>query len=292
LPAKLLRFGTFEFEPLSRELRRDGALVRLQAQPAEVLYTLLANHGQVVTRSSLREAVWGSETNVDFEGGLNFCVAQLRSILGDSADSPLYIKTVPKRGYQFIAPVTEIDGIPVPSAKPVPRSWRRVVLPIFAVCVIAIAVWYLLARPHGAVRIAVVRFENQSGDPALDRFADGLSDAMVAELTTAEPGAFEVIGNASILRSARDRQDLARIARELQARLVVLGQVQSASGTGRVLIHLIRLPDQAHLWVTRVDSPDFGNPLNTQKEIAGRAVRDFTSRLRKQGALTASQTPR
>ena len=264
-------------------------MVRLQAQPAEVLNTLLANRGQVVTRSSLCQAVWGNETNVDFEGGLNFCVAQLRSALGDSAESPLYIKTVPKRGYQFIAPVTEIDGSPALSAKAALPYWRRVVLPILAVCVVGIAVWYASARPRGAVRIAVARFENQSGDPALDRFVDGLSDAVVAELTTAEPGAFEVIGNASILRSARDRQDLARIANELKARLVVLGQVQSASGAGRVLIHLIRLPDQAHLWVTRVDSPDFSNPLNTQKEIAGRAVRDFTSRLRKQGALTASQ---
>ena len=276
---KRLRFGTFEFDPLTRELRRNGATVRIQAQPSAVLAVLLAHAGEVVTRSALCQAVWGSETHVDFENGLNFCVAQLRGTLGDSADSPLYIKTVPKHGYQFIAAVTESGAAPEPPPGRAPLLTRRAQLLVLAACIVSGASWYAwshtLKRPERAVRIAVARFENQSGDPGLDRFIDGLADAVVAEFTTASPGALEIIGNAAILRRTRDRQDLARVADELKADFVVLGQVQRASDKGRVLIHLIRLPDQSHLWVTRVDDPNFADPLGTQREIARRAVRDF-----------------
>jgi TolB-like protein len=137
------------------------------------------------------------------------------------------------------------------------------------------------ATSRSRVRIAVTRFENQSGDPALDRFSDGLSDAVVAEFTAVSAGVFEVIGNAAILRAPRDRQDLARIGTELKANFVVLGQVQHASQRGTVLLHLIRLPDQSHLWVTRIENPDLADPLTTQKEIARRAVREFSSKLRR-----------
>jgi TolB-like protein len=137
----------------------------------------------------------------------------------------------------------------------------------------------VLRTPARGIRIAVARFENQSRDPSLDNFTDGLSDTFVAELTTASGGGFHVIGNAAVLRGARDRQDLRRIANDLQADFVVLGQVQRAADRGRVLIHLIRLPDQSHLWVTRVDDPDFGDPLTAERQIASRAVREFISKL-------------
>ena len=278
-----LRFGRFEFDPVTRELRRDGAVVRLQSQPSEVLGVLLANSGEVVTRDSLRQAIWGADTHVDFEGSLNFCIAQLRSALGDSAESSLYIKTVPKRGYQFIAAVTEVGGVTAPVPPLRSASRLRFVLAVVAGCTLGVAAWYgssrVLRTPARGIRIAVARFENQSRDPSLDNFTDGLSDTFVAELTTASGGGFHVIGNAAVLRGARDRQDLRRIANDLQADFVVLGQVQRASDRGRVLIHLIRLPDQSHLWVTRVDDPDFGDPLTAERQIASRAVREFISKL-------------
>ena len=100
-----VRFGVFEFDADTSELRRDGVSVRLQPQPARVLALLLARAGELVTRDELRQKVWGDETFVDFERGLNFAVAQIRSALGDSASSPRFIETVPRRGYRFIAPV-------------------------------------------------------------------------------------------------------------------------------------------------------------------------------------------
>src|SRR5882757_7915619 len=112
------RFGIFEFDAASRELRRDGMLLRLQSQPAQVLSCLIVKSGEVVSRESLCEAVWGSETFVDFERGLNFCIAQIRSALGDDSASPRFVRTIPKRGYQFIAPVSA----PAETAVPEPAA--------------------------------------------------------------------------------------------------------------------------------------------------------------------------
>src|SRR5436305_6009537 len=111
------RFGIFEFDRASRELRRDRVLVRLQSQPAQVLDCLLEAAGQVVSREELRQAVWHDDTFVDFERGLNFCIAQIRAALNDNPVEPRFIRTIPKRGYQFIAPVTRTGGgeLPPPS---------------------------------------------------------------------------------------------------------------------------------------------------------------------------------
>jgi DNA-binding winged helix-turn-helix (wHTH) protein/TolB-like protein len=277
LPAHPIRFGPFDFDPPTRELRREGELVRLQAQPSQVLAALLAQPGAVVSRDALRQAVWGAATHVDFESGLNFCIAQIRSALGDSADDPVYIRTVPKRGYQFIAAVT----IPEATTKPSTLA-RRILVPFLGAGALAAAGLYTWSRMSvRPVRIAVARFQNQSGDPALDRFTEGLSDAVTAELTTAASGVLDVIGNAPILRQPRGFQDLVRISTELQAGLVVLGQVQRDAGHGRILLHLIRMPDQAHLCVTRVENPDFANPLETQSSIARRAAGEFLARLQR-----------
>jgi DNA-binding winged helix-turn-helix (wHTH) protein len=100
------RFGVFEVDARSGELRRDGMPVKLREQPARVLLLLLANAGEMVTREQLRQHLWPSDTFVDFDHGLNSAVMKLREALGDSADKPLYIQTIPKKGYRFVAPVS------------------------------------------------------------------------------------------------------------------------------------------------------------------------------------------
>src|SRR5258707_6767427 len=101
----MYRFGVFHFDADGLELSRDGRPVRLQPQPAQVLLTLLANAGRTVSREELRQAVWRDDTFVDFDRGLNFCIAQIRSALGDDAGTPRYIRTIPKRGYEFVCPI-------------------------------------------------------------------------------------------------------------------------------------------------------------------------------------------
>src|SRR5579864_3877911 len=104
---RMHRFGAFQFDVDRLELFRDGCPVRLQPQPAQVLATLIASAGRTVAREQLRQAVWGGDTFVDFERGLNFCIAQIRSALRDEAALPRYVQTVPKRGYKFVCPVHE-----------------------------------------------------------------------------------------------------------------------------------------------------------------------------------------
>jgi DNA-binding winged helix-turn-helix (wHTH) protein/TolB-like protein len=286
------RFGLFEFDLATRELRREGVIVRLQAQPAQVLCALIERAGEVVTREELRVAVWDSATYVDFDRGLNFCIAQIRATLGDDSTEPRFIRTLPKRGYQFIAPLQEIAAASAPNqidAKPLASMLTRnslaspIALITAAILLLAVGLsagyWlraHQLAKRHPIV--AVARFDNETSNPALNSLADGLTDTLVEQLTTQGDGHFQVIGNARILRLPRDQRDLTAIATSLHAQYVVLGQVQADGSQTRILAHLIRLPDQTHLWVARTDET-IANPLAAQSEIAQKIAGAFSPRI-------------
>lgn len=207
------RFGTFHFNPDTQELFREGMAVHLQAQPAQVLAELLKQPGEIVTRETLRQAVWGADTFVDFDRGLNFCVAQIRSALGDSAESPRFIRTVPKRGYQFIAPVETINGDPAPAVDSTliatkPTNWILAAVLTLGILVTGAFLYWNRFATVAPINIAVVRFDNETSSPELDRFAQNLTDTLVGELTTAGAGRFAIIGNAAILRLPRSQRDL------------------------------------------------------------------------------------
>src|SRR3979490_1890137 len=106
----ILRFGVFEVDVRSGELRKQGVRIKMQEQPFHVLTVLLQRPGEVVTREELRSQNWPADTFVDFDNSLNTAINKLREALGDSADSPRFIETLPRRGYRFIAPVTGEDG--------------------------------------------------------------------------------------------------------------------------------------------------------------------------------------
>ncbi|MBC7927912.1 MAG: winged helix-turn-helix domain-containing protein [Bryobacteraceae bacterium] len=290
-PTGRLRFGPFDFDPANGELRREGMPKHLQPQPAQVLALLLSQRGEVVTRESLRKAIWGDDTVVDYDRSLNFCVAQIRSALGDSSDSPLYIKTVPKRGYQFIAPVS----ISTPPESIVTTRPRRVPLLLASAAgVVSLLLGFTLwsrnpdpAQPTG-IRIAVARFENRTGDPQFDRFSTGLTDTLVAELTEWGGNRFAVIGNAAILRLPRNQQDLLTIHSTLKADLVVLGDVQRTVLGGEVqrtvnafqaTAHLIALPGQTHLKVARVRSAQ-SDSARAQSELAEQIIKGLSQSLK------------
>lgn len=276
-----IRFGLFDFDPATLELRRDGTAVKLQSQPARVLALLLATPGEVVAREAMRQALWGDTTFVDFDRGLNFCIAQIRSALGDSADSPRYIKTIPKRGYQFIAPVSVPTAAAVPIPVPVtapPRSTRRLVwLAIPAVAAGAGALYFTLS-PKPAIRIAVARFDNHTGDPAFDNFAETLADSFIAELTTAGANRLAVIGNDPILRRSRSLRDVPAIGKALDVRFVLLGSLERNTVGINVFVQLIRLPDQAHVSVARLPTGE-GSSLKPPASLAQTVVQRFLPRL-------------
>jgi DNA-binding winged helix-turn-helix (wHTH) protein/TolB-like protein len=315
-----VRFGVFDFDTASGELRRDGVPVRLQPQPAQVLAILVARAGEIVTREALRQALWGPETFVDFDRGLNFCVAQIRAALGDSADAPRFIRTLPKRGYQFIGPVGDVinvangtdvanaantvketnlatvasvavvdgggDAAPAVTGQPVNGSWpktrsRAVGAVALLAGVIALAGWWVTRpapAPPASTLIAVALFDADRALPETERFAQGLTDAIIAELTMRGAGRFGVIGNAAILRTARTFRDLNAISAALKVRYVVLGSVEREGDRMRVLAHLIRLPEQTHLSVARLDR-GVDDPLAAELELAREIVARFSPRV-------------
>lgn len=286
------RFGLFEFDPATRELRREGARVHLAAQPAQALHLLLVHAGRLVTREELRQGIWGSETHVNFERGLNFCIGQIRMALDDDATSPRYVRTAAKRGYEFIAPIEKMAGATTARApfanleghpgtpQKTLRSGRAIKLAwslaAFAVGLAALAgAWWLHKR---VPIVAVYRFDNETSDPAMAQFSDALTDNLVVELTRSSGGHYVVVGNAQLLRSPRDQRDLSSATKELSASYAVLGQVQTAAGKTRVLAHLIRLPEQTHLWVVREDYA-LSNPLDVESDAASRIGSQFGQRL-------------
>ena len=115
---RLLRFGVFELNLDLEELRKNGTVLRLPPQPFRLLAMLASRSGQVVTRDEIQQQLWGSDTFIDFEQGVNKCIKQIRAALGDNADNPLYVETIPRRGYRFLAPVrTKIVPAPLPQVK-------------------------------------------------------------------------------------------------------------------------------------------------------------------------------
>jgi DNA-binding winged helix-turn-helix (wHTH) protein/TolB-like protein len=279
MPQGRFRFGRFELDGESLNLTRDGTTIHLQAQPKQVLAHLVRNADRIVSREELQKTIWGGQTFVDFERGLNFCVSQIRAVLGDDAASPTYIRTFARQGYRFIAPVEWISPAdPPPLAVSTPRR-RTLLIAAMAVLVGAIPVvaYFLRAsRPSKPVPVvAVVHFDNETGDPGITRLSDGLTDTFVERLTSASNGRYAVIGNASVLRGPRDQRDLATIASSLRANYVILGQVQAYGGQTRVLAHLIHMPDQTHVWVTRIDR-SLTNPLDLEAEAAQKIADEFS----------------
>ena len=270
--ADRVTFGVFEFDPASGTLLRRGRSVRLQRQPARMLAALVARPGEIVDRATVQTAIWGTETNVDFERGLNFCVAQIRSALGDSAASPRYIETVPRRGYRFIAPANTVaattgSGVPTTGSglRTAGFGLRAVVAAAVLIAIAAVA-WTVTASRAATdpPRIVVVPFDNETGSPEFDRIAKNLSDIAVAQLATPDRmPQVRVIGNAAVRFSFVPR-DLKAIGDSLDARYILLGQVKRDDRRIRVIAHLIRSSDQTHLWAHPFDRASLDLPAQTE----------------------------
>jgi DNA-binding winged helix-turn-helix (wHTH) protein len=150
-PSPVIRFDAFELDAANGELRKAGVLLKINPQPLRVLAILAERGGQAVTREEIQRCLWGENTFVDFERGINFCVNQIRSALGDDAEKPRYVETLPRRGHRFIAPVTIASS----SASIAPANYEDVDKQV-------------AERPPVETfrSLAVLPFENLSGDPS------------------------------------------------------------------------------------------------------------------------------
>jgi DNA-binding winged helix-turn-helix (wHTH) protein len=211
--ARVLRFGIFELDTQSGELRRHGQKIRLPDQSFQILRLLLDRSGEVVTREELRKHLWTSETFVDFDVGLNSAIRKLREALDDSAENPRFVETLPRRGYRFIASVQSAttEQMPEPVAGATPRASARprwiagglVLAVTIATLVVAYERgWWEGVRAGSAAvpirSLAVLPFENLTGDPAQDYFVDGMTDALTTDL--AQVGGLEVTSRTSAMQ--------------------------------------------------------------------------------------------
>jgi DNA-binding winged helix-turn-helix (wHTH) protein len=204
-----VRFGSFEFDFGSGELRSDGRKLALQSQPAQILATLLTSPGQLVTREELRRTIWADDTFVDFDAALNVAVNKVRQALNDSATAPRFIETIPKRGYRFLADVHPIDATPPPrpdpairpladadtprlpdTVAPVPKagrsgSGRRGWIVGFSLALVIVTWWsgVRVAPSSGSPRsIAVLPFRPLIAEPPDEGLGLGLAEAVIVRL--------------------------------------------------------------------------------------------------------------
>ncbi|MGB6496404.1 MAG: winged helix-turn-helix domain-containing protein [Candidatus Acidiferrum sp.] len=278
-----MRFDNFELDVRAGELRKHGVRLRLQGQPLQVLAALLQRAGDVVTREELRTQIWTTDTFVDFDHSLHNAIARLRETLGDSAERPRYIETLPRRGYRFIAPVDAGD-FPAPSgpanaALPaqlpghlrLTKSRALLLTTAFAALVMSIAFW--LARTGGTPAsaaprlnsIAVLPLDNLSGDPSQEFFADGMTDQLITDL--AKVGSLRVISKTSVMQYKGTRKGLPEIARELHVDAIVEGSVIRSGQRVRVTAQLVQAPTDQHLWAETYDR-DLVDILKLQGEVA------------------------
>ena len=288
-----IAFGPFDIDVKAGELRRDGTVIPLQDLPFRLLTALVERPGEVVSRTELTERLWGSETFVDATAGLNTAVAKLRDALGDNADQPLYIETIPKRGYRFVATISQTLNTPIIGEEPgvgtgsetqvrpdetPPRRRHGAVWAVAAIITITVAVFaaYRLRADRPQTRVAVVLFDNETARPEVSRLSQALTDATVFALTSQPKLA--VIGNAAILRTTRPFRDIASVRDALNADYIVIGQVQTRDETIIVRSHLIRASDQAHVWASV--SQMTGGEAALQSEVSERIAAAVSARAR------------
>jgi len=299
MPTPGVCFGAFEADLRTGELRKHGARVKLHHQPFQVLSILLERPGEVVTREELQRRLWPADTFVDFDNGLNSAVKKLREALNDSAESPRYVETLSRRGYRFIAPLSngstseaepaiEVSVPPIaeePSAEreremPNPSSRVHSRSMLWAIAGVAAALLVLLvwlntsdwrhrlwarATPIQIRAIAVLPLDNLSGDDGQEYFADGMTDALITNL--AQISSLRVISRTSVMGYKGTRKRLADIARELNVDGIVEGAVIRSGERVRVDAQLIEASTDRHFWA-RTYERNLSDVIALQNELA------------------------
>jgi TolB-like protein/Tfp pilus assembly protein PilF len=238
LPAPAVRFATFEVDFASHELRKRGLRLRLEEKPYQILTLLLEKPGQVVSRRTLREKLW-PRTFVGFEQGLNTAVNKLRTLLGDSPQNPRFIETIPRVGYRFIAPVERVMRTSSTGSKKM---------------------------------LLVLPFENLSGDPAQQYFAEGLTEELIAQLGRINPKRLGVIARTSAIQYRGTKKTVSEIAQELKVDYVLEGSVRKDRRQLRITAQLIEAVDQTHLWAATYEH-ELRDILEIQDDVAQNVAR-------------------
>jgi TolB-like protein/DNA-binding winged helix-turn-helix (wHTH) protein/Tfp pilus assembly protein PilF len=313
------RFGRFEVDLETGELRRNGSRIHLQERPFQVLAALVARAGELVTREELRQKLWPPDTFVDFDNSLNTAVTKLREALGDTAEDHRFIETLARRGYRFVAPVTAVGtdpeqarstpessldaaaadtpGAAAPESAPSATTARRWVVPAAAALVLGAVAGYTYLSPAtapgpapGQTRLAVLPFENLTGDSSQDFLCDGFTEETIARLGKLYPSDLAVIARTSSMYYRGTRRRVDEIGRELNVQYVIEGSLRRESDRLRVTAQLIRTSDETHLWADTYDRPA-DDVLEVQSEFVASIAEAIRSRVSISAIKARSDSP-
>lgn len=287
-PIRSYEFGVFAVDLPGGELRKHGVRLKVQEKPFQLLVCLLERPGEIISRDELRQRLWPDGTFVDFDHNISSAINKLRTVLNDSASHPRFIETVGSRGYRFLADVKRIcpassqtsdqetPEVPMTAAttgSPRQRLWK-IVAGIALILSVLVAGYFQWGRktskssaPATRVMVAVLPFQNLTGDPRQDYFSDGLTEEMIAELTRLNQDHLGVIARTSIMLYKVSPKPLDQIGRELGVQYVMEGSVRRDSSRVRITAELIQVKDQTHLWTREYDR-ELNNSLALQSEIA------------------------
>lgn len=306
-PEGRVRFGPYELNISSRELRKYGKRIRIQQQPLKILGVLVESPGELVSREQLRARLWPDGLYLDFEHGLNRSVNKLRRALLDSADSPRYIETLPARGYRFIAPVEVVrnghDGTEVwqgeagsststetsDESSPTPplvsigakagmviANKKRWATFASVVAILLLIVGISVVRPHinrvsapdsHRTLLVILPFENLTGDANRDYFCDGMTEELIARLGSLDPDHLGVIARTTAMHYKGTSKTIKEIAGELGVSYVLENSIRQMDHRVRVTSQLIQVQDQRHLWARSFDR-DSSDILGLQYDVS------------------------
>lgn len=275
-----IRFGPFELDTKTGELRRGARLVRLQDKTLTLLLALVERPGEMRTREELQSLLWPPPLVVDFDNGLNNAANKLRHVLGDSPTAPSYVETVGRRGYRFIGEVVPVLPPQEPTAMtpprvvtdaaPTTRSFAIGALGAAVLAAIAIALWLGRETPpvvdaaHIA-SLAVLPLDNLSSDPEQEYFSDGMTDALISQLAGIR--SLRVMSRQSIMRYKDSASPMPAIAKELGVDGIIEGTVLRTGDRVRISVQLVHGPSDTHLWADQYERP-LDDVLGLQAEIA------------------------
>ena len=242
---RLVQFESYELDVRSRELRRGAERVRLQAQPFEILVMMLERPGQVVTREELMQRLWPNGTFVDFEHSLNAAVKRLRAALGDDADNPRFVETLPRRGYRFIG--TAASDTEEPGSQP-------------------------------PVRLAVLPFTNLSDAAGQEYFTDGLTEEMITQLGERCRGRIGVVARWSSMVFKGTTERTREIGKALRADYLLEGSVRREGERVRITARLVETAGETHLWAQTYEH-HLTDSLSVQADVAARVAESLTMEL-------------
>jgi len=275
---RVFRFGPFEADVEAGALLRDGARVSLQEQPFQVLAALLERPGELVWREDLRQQVWPEDTFVEFDHALNTAVKKIRIALGDCANSPEYVETIPKRGYRFLVPVEVIENSASKTLEPATvstRVWARRNLVTFVLLtivllsggVLAMRWWAARSATHRRAVLAVLPLEDWSDDSSHGLLCEGITQELITQSGEADPTRLAVVPRAASAPYRHTAKTVAEVAHELRADYLMEGNVRDDGERVRVTVELIRARDEVRIWGGDFDR-ETGDSLALESDIA------------------------